>query len=212
MISLRPRAEAARYSVGHQHFAEPPPVRPAMPQARETLDALDDALALHDRLGRQDHANPALRRLAEASDGLARTASGAVLPSDPVTLRMFQRAIAAAAAGTTVELAVPRGSGAAPYLVRCTPVPGCTGWTMVRIADAAARRVPSVGFLRTAFGLTKAEAGLALALCRGVNLNEFAAERGISIHTARTQLRALLSKTRAERQADLVGLLLGLAS
>lgn len=65
--------------------------------------------------------------------------------------------------------------------------------------------------LRSAYGLTQAEALLAVALCRGTSLGEFAAERGISIHTARTQLRALLSKTRTERQADLVGLLSGLA-
>ena len=40
----------------------------------------------------------------------------------------------------------------------------------------------------------------------------FAAARGASVHTARTQLRALLAKTRTDRQADLVGLLTALAA
>jgi DNA-binding CsgD family transcriptional regulator len=181
------------------------------PQPWEALDALDDGLALHDRPGRQVFANSALHRLAEAADGLQRGPGGAVLPSDPGALRLLQRALAAAAAGTAVELAVPRRSGAPPYLMRCSPVPGRSGWTVLRVADSTTRRAPSEVFLRGAFSLTQAEAMLAVALCRGASLGEFAAERGISIHTVRTQLRALLGKTRTERQADLVGLLSGLA-
>lgn len=181
------------------------------PQPWDAFDALDDGLALHDRPGRQIFANVALQRLAAAEDGLQRAAGGAVLPSDPGALRLLQRALAAAASGTPVELAVPRRSGAPPYLLRCAPVPGRSGWTVLRVADSGARRAPSEIVLRSAFGMTAAEAMLAVALCRGASLSEFAAERGISIHTARTQLRALLSKTRTERQADLVGLLSGLA-
>ena len=182
-----------------------------LPQPWEALDALEDGLALHDRPGRQIFANSALHRFADAEDGLQRAPSGAVLPSDPGALRLLQRALAAAAAGTSVELAVPRRSGAPPYLVRCSPVPGRSGWTVLRVADAAARRIPSEIFLRSAFGLTQAEAMLAVGLCRGASLGEFAQERGISIHTVRTQLRALLGKTRTDRQADLVGLLSGLS-
>lgn len=182
-----------------------------VPDPWDAFDALDEGLALHDRPGRQIFANTALHRLAEAADGLQRAPGGAVLPSDPCALRLLQRALAAAAAGTAMELAVPRHSGAPPYLVRCTPVPGRSGWTVLRVADSSTRRAPSASFLRGAFGLTQAEAVLAVALCRGASLAEFAAERGISIHTVRTQLRALLGKTRTERQADLVGLLSGLS-
>lgn len=182
-----------------------------VPDPWDAFDALDEGLALHDKPGRQIFANTALYRLAETADGLQRAPGGAVLPSDPGALRLLQRALAAAAAGTPMELAVPRRSGAAPYLVRCTPVPGRSGWTVLRVADSGARRAPSASFLRGAFGLTQAEAMLAVGLCRGASLAEFAAERGISIHTARTQLRALLGKTRTERQADLVGLLSGMS-
>jgi DNA-binding CsgD family transcriptional regulator len=181
------------------------------PQPWEALDALDEGLAVHDRPGRQVFANTALHRLAEAADGLQRAPGGAVLPTDPGALRLLQRALAAAAAGTAVELAVPRRSGAPPYLMRCSPVPGRSGWTVLRVADSAQRRCPSAVFLRAAFGLTQTEALLAVALCRGDSLAGHAAARGISIHTVRTQLRSLLGKTRTERQADLVGLLSGLA-
>jgi DNA-binding CsgD family transcriptional regulator len=187
------------------------PTQASVPNPWDAFDALDDALALHDRPGRQVFANTALHRLAETGDGLQRAPGGAVLPTDPGALRMLQRALAAAAAGTPMELAVPRRSGAAPYLVRCSPVPGRSGWTVLRVADSSARRAPSTSFLRSAFGLTKAEAMLAIGLCRGASLADYATERGISVHTVRTQLRALLGKTRTERQADLVGLLSGMS-
>lgn len=196
---------------GHETRAITPPAVAAGAPQWEAFDALDEGLALHDRPGRQVFANVALHRLAEEGDGLTRAPGGAVLPSDPGALRLLQRALAAAAAGTPMELPVPRRSGASPYLVRCTPVPGRSGWIVLRVADTAARRAPSPAVLRSAYGMTQAEALLAVALCRGASLGDFAAERGISIHTARTQLRALLSKTRTERQADLVGLLSGLA-
>ena len=181
-------------------------------QPWEALDALDEGLAVHDRPGRQVYVNAALNRLAAEEDGLSRARCGSVLPTDPMALRLMQRALAAAAAGTAVEVAVPRPSGAAPYLLRCAPSPGTSGWTVVRVADAAARRrAPSVTFLRTAFGLTLAEAELAIALCGGASLAECATARGSSIHTVRTQLRALLGKTRTDRQAELVGLLTALS-
>jgi DNA-binding CsgD family transcriptional regulator len=191
----------------------PPAAANATPQPWDAFDALEEGLAVHDRPGRQLYANAALLRLAAEEDGLSRDPRcGAVLPTDPVALRLLQRALAAAACGTAIEVAVPRASGAAAYLLRCAPVPGNSGWVMVRVSDPVARRrAPSAAFLRSAFGLTAAEAMLAIALCGGDCLAEFAGARGISIHTARTQLRALLAKTRTDRQAELVGLLTALS-
>jgi DNA-binding CsgD family transcriptional regulator len=183
----------------------------------DALDALEEGLAVHDGPGRQVFANAALRRLAAAGDGLGRAgpAGAAVAPSDPAAQRALRRALAAAAAGAAAELALPRPSGAPPYLLRCAPMPGPggAGWALLRVADPARRRrAPSAAALRAGFGLTAAEAALAEALCAGGSLAGFAAARGASVHTARTQLRALLAKTRTDRQADLVGLLTALAA
>jgi DNA-binding CsgD family transcriptional regulator len=190
------------------------PRHPAAASPWDALDALEEGLAVHDRPGRQVFANAALRRLAAAADGLGRAGpGGAVAPSDPAALRALRRALAAAGAGTAVELALARPSGAAPYLLRCAPMPGGSGWALLRVADPARRRrAPSAAALRAGFGLTAAEAALAEALCAGAGLAGFAAGRGVSVHTARTQLRALLAKTRTDRQADLVGLLTALAA
>lgn len=61
--------------------------------------------------------------------------------------------------------------------------------------------------LERIFGLTPAEAKLAVHLSRGATTMEAASLQGISIATARSQLAAVFAKTRTTRQADLVRLL-----
>lgn len=177
-----------------------------------TLDALQEGFAVHDGEGRQVHANAVLRGLAEAQDGFQWHQQAAVLPTDPMACRLLRRALVAAASGTPVDMAVPRPSGAAPFLLRCAPVPGHQGWSVLRVTDPAARRrPPPLSFLRGAFRLTEAEAALATALCCGTSVIDYAEARRISVHTVRTQLRALLQKTGAERQVDLINLLTAIA-
>jgi DNA-binding CsgD family transcriptional regulator/PAS domain-containing protein len=62
--------------------------------------------------------------------------------------------------------------------------------------------------LQAIYGLTAAESALALALVRGATLDEHAASRGVSINTVRVQLKQVMAKTGAARQADLVRILL----
>lgn len=61
-------------------------------------------------------------------------------------------------------------------------------------------------FLQRRFGLTRSEARLAEALPSGGTLLEVAARLGISYETARTQLRAVFTKTGVNRQSELVAL------
>ncbi len=67
-------------------------------------------------------------------------------------------------------------------------------------ADAAAR-------LREAFNLTATEVKLALALMHGRSLDGYARDRGITLNTARNQLRSMFEKCNTHRQAELVALL-----
>ena len=57
------------------------------------------------------------------------------------------------------------------------------------------------------YGLTAAEAALAEAMLQGQTLMQFAQVRGVSIHTARTQLKAVFEKTGVSQQSQLVALL-----
>jgi DNA-binding CsgD family transcriptional regulator len=62
--------------------------------------------------------------------------------------------------------------------------------------------------VRRLYGLTPAEARLAVLLAQGHHLDEVATILKISIHTARTHLKRILGKTNVTRQSDLVRLLL----
>lgn len=58
------------------------------------------------------------------------------------------------------------------------------------------------------FGLSDAEACLAVALCAGRTLEEASVERGTTLNTVRSQLKSIFGKTGTNRQADLVSVLL----
>jgi DNA-binding CsgD family transcriptional regulator len=66
----------------------------------------------------------------------------------------------------------------------------------------------SLSHVAQIFGLTKAEAKLTLAIVNGMTANEYAVRYGISIHTAYSQIKGILAKTGARRQAELVKLVL----
>ena len=65
---------------------------------------------------------------------------------------------------------------------------------------------------QTAFGLTPAEAELAVALASGASLADHAAARGRSLNTVKTHLRNVFDKTGSRRQSDLVRKLTALAA
>ena len=62
----------------------------------------------------------------------------------------------------------------------------------------------SIDLLRCHFGLTPAEARLALQLVAGETLRSAGVKLGISYETARTHLKNIFSKTGTRRQAELV--------
>lgn len=70
---------------------------------------------------------------------------------------------------------------------------------------------PSVGldhrFLRATFHFSEAECHIATRLLEGVTLAEIAEDRGITIHTARSQLKSIMQKAGVSRQGDLINLL-----
>jgi len=62
----------------------------------------------------------------------------------------------------------------------------------------------SIDLLRSHFGLTPAEARLAIHLVAGETLRSADAKLGITYETARTHLKNIFSKTGTCRQAELV--------
>lgn len=111
--------------------------------------------------------------------------------------------------GALNAVAFPRTDrgAAVAYIMRTptlTETPLSQGAAIVILADTDERTEPEASTLHAAFGLTRAEARLALALGSGDDLTVLSKQLGISRETARSQLRAIFGKTSTNRQAELV--------
>lgn len=69
---------------------------------------------------------------------------------------------------------------------------------------AAAPPVVAESAVAAALGLTPAEARLAVALAGGTDLEQYAEQCELSLHTVRNQLKRALSKSGSRRQSDLI--------
>ena len=84
--------------------------------------------------------------------------------------------------------------------------------TLLLLSVPDAQRSVSGEQLAQMFGLTRAEARLAEALVRGQSVDDYARGQDLALATVRSQVRAVLDKTQATRQQDLVRLLARLPS
>ncbi len=108
--------------------------------------------------------------------------------------------------------ALPRPDGGSPYQMMALPLspssPLCLHWqrpvALLVVSDPQARAPLTSEQLQTLFGLTPAEARVAIALAEGKALDEVAEDSQVSINTVRYQLKRTLEKTGTRRQAELV--------
>ena len=84
--------------------------------------------------------------------------------------------------------------------------------TVLVLIDLDTHPLPTHTALERIFGLTPAEARLAILLARGATTTEVAATQGGSVATVRTQLASIFGKTHTRRQAELVILLARLSA
>ena len=165
--------------------------------------------------------NRAANSLLNLRDGLE-WAQGRLRATDRETAVRLNGLLAAvfqtaAGAGITPgsRLSIPRPSLRRPFEVLVAPLPlppGIRPESEARVAifltDPESQTVPDAEALRQLYGLIGAEARIAAALVQGRNISEAAEEFGISLNTARTQVKSVLSKTQTRRQSDLERLLL----
>lgn len=113
--------------------------------------------------------------------------------------------------GEMPVITVPRGPTRAPLSLLALPlyserqvwVGPLARWMLLVHVPEMASCVP-VERLQRALGATPAEAALAQHLLRGQTLAEAAVELKISVHTARSQLKALFARTGVSRQSELI--------
>lgn len=147
-----------------------------------------------------------LKTLALAKDGTARLAEGS-------TCRLLVQQVLADNMPHGARLADHRmvTGFIAPHSDEVDDISAQTSRTAVVLVFSNANgRGPRTSRLVEWFGLTAAEARLANALASGSSIEQYAATFSISVATARTQLRAVLKKTGADRQQTLVRMLASL--
>ena len=110
---------------------------------------------------------------------------------------------------------IKRPSPRRPLLVSVVPLRRATSWLasqaprmLAFIADPDTLPVLPTEQIRGLYGLTAAEAEVALAVLDGEGVGAIADGLGISVATARTHLHRIFEKTGTKRQAELVRLIL----
>jgi DNA-binding CsgD family transcriptional regulator/PAS domain-containing protein len=164
------------------------------------------------------HLNSAAERILKCGDGLYMR-SGSVEASSASANAELRRSIVAA---LLEHEAGPRGgnsflckrpSGKRPYVIHVLPFrPTTENMSEVRalvvLVDPEQQREPSTHLLRRVYGLTNAEADVALRVLRGDGLKPICEELSLSMATVKTHLQHVFDKTDTHRQAELVRLLL----
>lgn len=176
------------------------------------LDALVFAAVVCEADGRVRFANAAAESLARTGTGLVlRDAAGVISAIRPTEGRQLAGLIMNAAHGGAGGGITISNAAGEILLVLVAPLPRRfldQPWlALVTLRPASARPTVSAVTLAHLFGLTAAEASLALALLAGASLAEVGALRRVTNNTLRTQLAGVLRKTSTRNQQSLVRLL-----
>jgi DNA-binding CsgD family transcriptional regulator len=186
---------------------------------RGALDTLPWGVVFVDAAGRVLSHNRAAAEILAEQDGLAlrreRLVTAAPAKTAQLDAAIRQAALSANGAAPPPDpLPLSRPSLRRPLLVvvapasRSTPSSNPRPAAAVFITDPERRIEPQATVLRRLYGLTAAEAGLALAMLQGEGLGAAAERLGIRLSTAKTQLASVFAKTDTRRQAELVHLVL----
>jgi DNA-binding CsgD family transcriptional regulator len=133
---------------------------------------------------------------------------------------IFRRAVQAAVDNRRdVPMSIPLAAaeGRPPMIVHVVPVRGVArdifsrASVVVFVTPVVVSDVPTAEVIQGLFDLTPTEARVARALGRGATVAEIATGNGVAQPTVRNQIREISAKTGVNRQADLVGLLRGVA-
>ncbi len=185
------------------------------------VDQLSVATIILDEKGRLLNTNALASALLKEGDGLSLRGKQLRIESRSID-RELQSALSgvirAQQAGETSvvkALRVPRPEGRPPLGLVIRPVP-VSEWAegqagpcaAVFVSDPEQHDSASQQTLGELFGLTPAEANVAILLARGLSLAEVSQVQNISPHTARAQLKSIFAKTGVSRQAELVRMII----
>jgi DNA-binding CsgD family transcriptional regulator/PAS domain-containing protein len=189
------------------------------------LDLMPNAALLLDERGRITQANRTAEALLRQSDGIAFDVDGSIqltstLPGERQALAEALKGALDAAISTGGQpfepMRISRPSGAAPLLIVAVPLPrpSFAFWDLVAparalvvIVDPAAKARASASAIQAAYGLTAAEARVALLLASGITGSQMPAMLGVTAATIKTHLKRCFEKAGVHSQAELSRLL-----
>ena len=185
----------------------------------QVLDRLSAGVILLDRSARVVFVNAAARAMT-ASDGPLRLRNSALAAASPAHAQRFRELVTAAVRGdtlvTTMSIPHPHDGRLLTVLVaslRSRDIDRFGGlgmrdaWAMLVIHDPARPMEIPFEWVMDAYGLTLAEARVALCAASGATIPETAHRLNVSPNTVKTHLRKVFAKTGTNRQAELARLL-----
>jgi DNA-binding CsgD family transcriptional regulator/PAS domain-containing protein len=186
--------------------------------AGSSLDRLAIGVILVDAAGRVLFANRSASEITVSSDGLMVTPEG-LRCSQPDETKQLRRLVAAAAQDVAdvggSALAVSRPSLKRALSVLVAPLRPAEpslelrrAAVVVFVSDPERSLTTTSDALQRLYSLTAAEARLAKLLLDGHDLRDAAGELGISVLTARTQLKSVFHKTETRRQSELIRIMM----
>jgi DNA-binding CsgD family transcriptional regulator len=190
--------------------------REAYHSLQAAFDWLADGVLVVTTDGVVSYANAAMQDIFRRGDGL-RLMKNRLDVADNAARARYRAALASVArlhagepGGIGGEFAASRNGDAPPYLISVRPLAGGRPTdggarnAIVFVQDPLRQRASAAHMLRDLFGLTQAEAALAVALQGGESVAGYAVARGLSRNTVYTHLRRLKEKTGVKRQPDLI--------
>jgi DNA-binding CsgD family transcriptional regulator len=185
------------------------------------LDQLADGIVILDRSACPLYANVAARRLeAEGALRLRKPISMTSIAHSRRFADLLKQAILGAPGGT---MSFPRNVDGQLLTVLVSSIRGKdfgrlsdagfkNAAILLFIVDPANRRLIPLGQIMDAYGLTQAEARVALAASSGNTVRETARRLNLSPNTIKSHLRRAFAKTGTRRQAELAGLIAAIGS
>jgi DNA-binding CsgD family transcriptional regulator len=183
------------------------PLRPALELTPVAVAIVTDSGKLLERNGE-------FARLLDAGDGI-RLVGGDVQATDELDRPALRGAVELMAAPTAGAgrriLRLARAGGETPLAVIVSKAPfsprkmeACAvrGLASLAVVDPGRRSTPAPEVLMELFGLTQAEARVALQIGAGKSINETAGEFGVKVGTVRSQVISIFAKTGLNRQQE----------
>lgn len=201
-----------------QHLAE---LRTAAADITEVIDAVRHGIVIIGPGKTLLHLNSAAEHILKSGDGLG-VRSGVIEAARASTDEQLQVTIIRGLVEQQCSprsggsIACRRPSGKRAYVIHVIPLPApanpSTAKAMMMIIDPEQEPEPPKMLIRSLFGLTNAEADVALRVMRGDGLKPISADLALSRATVNTHLQHIFDKTDTHRQAELVRLLLAVIS